>query len=336
VKRFLRPALLLVVAAALLFGARVGAELVDRVAAVVNNQIITLGEVMKRAGPEYQRVDQEAAPEDRPKKREAVTLRVLDALIDELLLDQEVKDQKIVIDDKQIQMSLDEVMKRYNFTADQLAQAVTQEGMSLNEYKEQMRKQLGRYQLIREHVAKLVKVSEADIRSEYDRMAREEGKEMEVHVRHIVIPVAENAPEAEVQKAYAVALAIVAEARQPGADFAELAKKKSQGSSAADGGDLGFFRHGAMVPAFEKVAFSLKPGEVSDPVRTSVGWHVLKLEESRAIGLLPLADLKPQIEDKLRREQAERASAQYVKQLRQTAVVENKLSPSASSEKKLQ
>jgi peptidyl-prolyl cis-trans isomerase SurA len=310
-----------------LLASTVRAEMVDRVAAVVNNEIITLGEVMKRAAPDLQRADQDTAPENRAKKHEELIRKVLDVLIDEKVLDQELKEAKITIDDKQVDASVQEVMKRYNFTPDQFAQAVANEGLSLSDYREQMRKQLGRYQLLREKVSKLVKVSEADVRSEYDRMAREEGKEMEVHVRHIVVQVPANAPQADVDKAYAAAKAISVEARQAGVDFAELAKKRSQGSSAADGGDLGFFRRGAMVPAFEKVAFSLKPGEVSDPVRTSLGWHVLKLEEMRAIGLLPLAELKPQIEEKLRREQGERASLQYVKQLRAAAVVDVKLGP---------
>jgi len=320
--------------AALLLATTALAEMVDRVAAVVNNEIITLGDVMKRAAADFQRADQETAPEERAKKHDEITHKVLDQLIDERVLDQELKESKITIDDHQVDMSVQEVMKRYNFTADQFAQAVANEGLTVTEYREQMRKQLGRYQLLREKVAKLVKVTDVDIQSEYNRMAREEGKEVEVHVRHIVVPVAQNAPQAEVDKAYATAKAIAAEARQPGVDFATLAKQKSQGSSAADGGDLGFFRHGAMVPAFEKVAFSLKTGEVSDPVRTSIGWHVLKLEEVRAIGLLPLADLKPQIEDKLRREQSERASLQYVKQLRSAAVIDVKLGPPPLAVKK--
>ena len=331
--RCLRPLLALL----LLLGALgVRAELVDRVAAVVNNEIITLGEVMKRASVDLQRADQETAPEQRAKKHEEITLKVLDAIIDDRLLDQEVKEAKITVDDKQIDLGVQDVMKRYNLNADQLAQAVANEGLTMTEYRQQMRNQLGRFQLMREKVAKLVKVTDADIRTEYDRMARDEGKEIEVHVRHIVVSVAENAPQPAVDQAFATASAIAAEARQPGVDFAELAKKRSQGSSSADGGDLGFFRRGAMVPAFEKVAFSLKPGEVSDPVRTAVGWHVLKLEERRAVGLLPLSELKPQIEEKLRREQGERASTQYVKSLRQAAVIEIKLgTPQQTAEKKL-
>jgi peptidyl-prolyl cis-trans isomerase SurA len=320
-----------------LLASSVRAEMVDRVAAVVNNEIITLGEVMKRAGIDLQRAEQEATPENRAKKREEITRKLLEGLIDERLLDQELKEAKITVDDKQIDMSVQEVMKQYNFTPEQLAQAVANEGLTLTEYREQLRKQLGRFQLIREKVAKLVKVSDADVRTEYDRMARDEGKEIEVHVRHIVVSVAESAPQAEVDRTFALAQAIAVEARQPGVDFAELAKKRSQGSTAADGGDLGFFKKGAMVPAYEKVAFSLKQGEVSDPVRTSIGWHVLKLEERRAIGLLPLSELKPQIEEKLRREQGSRAQAQYVKTLRAAAVVDIKLGPPPeTAEKKLQ
>lgn len=326
-----RHARVVLALAALLAGAPVRAEMVDRVAVVVNNEIITLSEVMKRAAGDFQRMEQEAKPEDRQRRREEITRRTLDLLIDEKVLDQELRESKITIDDKQIDASMAEVMKRYNFTADQLAQAVANEGLTLAEYREQMRKQLGRYQLLREKVQKKIKVSEADIRSEYDRMGREEGKEMEAHVRHIVINVPEKATPEAVETTLARAKAIAVEARQPGVDFAQLAKQKSEGSSAADGGDLGFFKHGAMVPAFEQMAFSLKPGEVGDPVRTSLGWHVIKLEELRAVGLPPLAELKPQIEEKLRGEQATRASAQYIQTLRQAAVLDMKLFPPAAS-----
>ncbi|HXX31650.1 MAG TPA: peptidylprolyl isomerase [Myxococcaceae bacterium] len=329
-----RPALVLALSLAAGLARPARAELVDRVAAVVNNEIITLSAVQKRAAFEFQKLDAEVTPQDRQKKREEITRKTLDAIIDEYVLDQELKEAKIVIDDKQVEMSVQEVMKRYNFNSEQLSQAVANEGLTMADYREQMRKQLARYQLLREKVQKKIKVSEADIRSEYDRMARTEGKEIEIHVRHIVVQLPQNPTPAEVQAAELKAKAIAAEARQPGVDFAELAKRKSEGSSAADGGDLGFFKHGAMVPAFEAVAFSLKPGEVSDPVQTSLGWHVLKLEEERAVGLPPLSEMKAQIEDKLRQEQVVRASAQYVQQLRQAAVLDNKLFPAASSQAK--
>jgi peptidyl-prolyl cis-trans isomerase SurA len=310
---------------AFLAAPRARAELVDRVAAVVNNDVITLSEVEKRAGPELARVDQEATGPDRAQKRAAALKRVLDTMIDEKLVDNELRELKVTISDKEVDGAVDEVKKSYNLTDEQLQQAVSREGYSIAEYREQMRKQIGRYKLISEKVRKNVKVSDADVQSEYDRMTRAEGEDYEVHIRHILIAVPRSASAAQIDTARRKAAAIAVEAREPGVDFAELAKKRSEGSSSSDGGDLGFFKRGTMVPEFERVAFNLKTGEVSDPVRTQFGWHVLKLEEIRKLGMKPLAEVRPEIEERLRKAQAERLTAQYMETLRSAAVVEKKI-----------
>jgi len=316
-----RPVLLL----ALLLATVAGAELVDRIAAIVNNEVITLSEVERRAAPELARADQDVAPVDRTQKRASIMKKALDQLIDEKLVDNELKELKVSITDKDVDVAIDEVKKSYNLTDAQLTDAVAKEGYTLAEYRETMRKQIGRYKLINEKVRKSVKVSEADVQSEYDRMTRSEGQDYEVHVRHILIAVPRTAAPADVEKARLKAVSVAQEARQEGVDFAALAKKRSEGSSSSDGGDLGFFKRGTMVPEFEKVAFALKTGEVSDPVRTQFGWHVLKLEEIRKLGQKPLEEARPEIEDRLRRAQAERLTYQYMESLRQNAVVEKKI-----------
>ena len=309
----------------LLAGLVARAELVDRVAAVVNNEVITLSEVERRAAPELARVDQETTGPERGQKRAAALKKVLDTMIDEKLVDNELKELKVTISDKEVDAAVEEVKKSYNLTDEQLQQAVSREGFTVAEYREQMRTQIGRYKLISEKVRKNVKVSEADVQSEYDRMTRSEGEDYEVHVRHILIAVPRTAPHAAVDEARRKAAALAVEARQPGVDFAELAKKRSEGSSSSDGGDLGFFKRGTMVPEFERVAFNLKTGEVSEPVRTQFGWHVLKLEEIRKLGMKPIAELRPEIEERLRRQQADRLTSQYMETLRNAAVVEKKI-----------
>jgi peptidyl-prolyl cis-trans isomerase SurA len=311
--------------ALLLLPLLVRAELVDRVAAVVNNDIITLSELQKRAAPEITRVAQESSGTERSQKQSLVMKKALDAMIDEKLVDSELRELKVSINDKEVDAAVEEVKKSYNLTDEQLTEAVAKEGLTLTEYREQMRKQIARYKLINEKVRKNIKVSDADVKSEYDRMMRSEGEDYEVHIRHILIAVSRSAPQPQVEEARRKATAIAAEARQPGVDFAELAKKRSEGSSSSDGGDLGFFKRGTMVPEFEKVAFSLKTGEVSDPVRTQFGWHVLKLEEIRKLGMKPLAEVRPEIEERLRRQQAERLTTQYMETLRNAAVVEKKM-----------
>ena len=310
---------------ALLGAPRARAELVDRVAAVVNNDVITLSEVEKRAAPELARIDQETSGAERGQKRAAAMKRTLDTMIDEKLVDNELKELKVTIGDKEVDAAIDEVKKSYNLNDEQLQQAVAREGYTIAEYREQMRKQIGRYKLISEKVRKNVKVSDADVQTEYDRMTRAEGEDYEVHVRHILIAVPRNASQAQVEQGRRKAAAVSVEAREPGVDFAELAKTRCEGSSSSDGGDLGFFKRGTMVPEFEKVAFNLKTGEVSEPVRTQFGWHVLKLEEIRKLGMKPLAEVRPEIEERLRRAQADRLTSQYMETLRNAAVVEKKI-----------
>lgn len=310
---------------ALLVAGAARAELVDRIAAIVNTEVVTLSEVEKRAAPELAKAELDAKPADRAQKRAAVMKRTLDQLIDEKLVDNELRELKVAVTDKDVDAAVDEVKKSYNLNDQQLAEAVSKEGYTLAEYRETMRKQIGRYKLINEKVRKSVKVSEADVQSEYDRMTRSEGEDYEVHVRHILIAVPRTASQVEVDKARAKAISVSVEARQPGTDFAALAKKRSEGSSSSDGGDLGFFKRGTMVPEFERVAFALKTGEVSEPVRTQFGWHVLKLEEIRKLGVKPLEEARPEIEERLRRAQAERLTYQYMETLRQNAVVEKKI-----------
>ena len=94
----------------------------------------------------------------------------------------------------------------------------------------------------------------------------------EIRARHILVPTEQEAR------------AALAEVRRPGADFAEVARRRSTGPGSREGGDLGFFKRGDMIPEFEQAAFALSPGEISaDPVRTQFGWHVIKLEERRAM-----------------------------------------------------
>ncbi len=139
----------------------------------------------------------------------------------------------------------------------------------------------------------------------YDDASKQIAGEEEVHARHILVPTEEEAKKvkAELDK---------------GADFAELAKKESKDPGASDGGDLGFFTKDQMVPEFSKVAFSLQPGQISDPVKTQFGWHIIKVEEKRNRKPPAFDQVKSQIETYVTR----KAQADYVAKLRQGAKIE--------------
>ena len=139
----------------------------------------------------------------------------------------------------------------------------------------------------------------------YDDAAKQISGEQEVRARHILVETEDEAK------------AIKAELDK-GADFAELAKKKSKDPGASDGGDLGFFTKDQMVPEFSAVAFALEPGKISDPVKSQFGWHIIKVEEKRNRKPPDFDQVKSQIEAYVTR----KAQAEYVAKLRESAKIE--------------
>lgn len=149
-------------------------------------------------------------------------------------------------------------------------------------------------------------VADAALKARYDRDIAGKPGEEEVHARHILVPT-----EAEAKQ--------IIDALKKGADFATLAKSKSTDPGAAQGGDLGFFKRGEMVPEFANVAFSLKPGQVSDkPVKTQYGWHVIRVEERRTAP----APTFEQAHDELRQRAIQEGVEAELKTAREGLVVE--------------
>jgi peptidyl-prolyl cis-trans isomerase C len=150
----------------------------------------------------------------------------------------------------------------------------------------------------------------------YEEASKQISGEQEVRARHILV---ETEDEAKAVKAEL----------DKGADFAELAKKKSKDPGSADGGDLGFFTKEQMVPEFSTVAFSLEPGKISDPVKSQFGWHIIKVEEKRNRKAPDFDQVKAQIENYVTR----KAQADYVAKLRTEAKVERMNQPAADAAK---
>ncbi len=147
-----------------------------------------------------------------------------------------------------------------------------------------------------------VKVTENQIKDYYEDHRTDYNKEQEVRAQHILFSVKEDAPEADVAKARGEAEKVLSEAKA-GSDFSELAKKYSQDPTVGDnGGDLGFFARGRMVPAFSEAAFSLKPGEISELVRTPYGFHIIRVAEVHPAKATSLDEARAEIEAKLREE----------------------------------
>jgi len=125
-------------------------------------------------------------------------------------------------------------------------------------------------------------VSDAQARAAYDEQIGKLKPEQEVHARHILVKTEDEAKDLVKQL-------------KAGADFKELAQKSSDGGSAHSGGDLGYFSRGQMVKSFEDAAFALEPGQISDPIKSEFGWHVIKVEDKRTKPVPTFEEVKDQI-----------------------------------------
>ncbi len=164
-----------------------------------------------------------------------------------------------------------------------------------------------------------ITVPEEELKKYYAQNASRYTVKEERRVRHILVKVDPGAPPDVQQKAKARAEALLAEVRKSPDSFAEIARKNSDDSgSAAQGGDLGFFGKGAMVKPFEDAAFAMKPGEISDLVRTDFGWHILKLEAVRGGEEKPFDQVRSSIEDEVRKQLATQRWADAAEQFTNT------------------
>jgi peptidyl-prolyl cis-trans isomerase SurA len=302
------------------------AELVDKVAAVVNRDIIALSEVQQRAAPELARLGPERDGRKRTEQRNQILKLALDQLIAEKLVEAEVRELGLTSSAAEVDAAMADVQQQNGITDPaQFEQLLAREGYTLKTYKEFLSKQIARGKLMQMKVSAKIKVAEEDLKAAYAQYAKNEGEDVEVHARHILVTVDPKATPEQVEEARKKAQAIAEEARRPGMNFEALARARSEGPSREDGGDLGFFRRGVMVPAFEKAAFSMKVGDVSDPIRTNFGWHVLKVEERRAVGVTAYEEMRPKLEMQLRQQKTEKFVDQYVQELKKKAVIEVKL-----------
>lgn len=187
---------------------------------------------------------------------------------------------------------------------DQAAAAKVEDDPAFQSQLAEVRTQLAREFVLRAEVERVV--TEADLRRRYDDYVKANPPADEVRASHILVATEDEAK------------AVAAELAQ-GADFALLARTKSTDPSAAqNGGDLGFFKHDDMVPEFSDAAFALAAGEISAPVKTAFGWHVIRLAERRQATPPAFEDVAEQ----LRGQAAAEVIESFLAKLRADAVIE--------------
>jgi parvulin-like peptidyl-prolyl isomerase len=244
---------------------------------------------------------------------------ILKQLVDKELLAQQIKKQSVAVDDAALATEFTEYKKMFR-TEENFQRYLKSSDISEAQIKGNIRHNLAVTKLLEKQGD--LNVNDESIKAYFDKnQARYEIKE-QVRASHILLKVPAKADKAKEAEAKKKADTAFKSASKKGADFAELAKKLSEGPTAPRGGDLSYFTKGRMVPAFEKVAFGLKVGEVSDPVRTQFGWHVIKVTDKKEGRQRPFAEVKDSISKLLKNKNSRKAKAELLKRLKADAKVD--------------
>lgn len=253
---------------------------------------------------------------------------VLDELIGrQLILQQGVKQIPADID-KKVQEQVDQTKTRMGGD-DEFKKTLADSGVTVEQYTHQVRDNIIIRETVQAYVDKQVKITAEDVKAFYNANPDQFKQPELVRASHILIRCSPDATD-EVKKAKRAQIDAALALVKGGSKFADVAKKVSEDpGSAENGGDLGFFPRGRMVPEFDTVAFSLKTNEISGVVTTQFGYHIIEVTGRKPAGMMPFDDVKEKLADYLKQRKGSEVTHTYVADLRSAAKVEILLPPPA-------
>jgi len=312
---------LLLPAALLLLPPAAPARVVDRVAATVNAEVIMQSELEEAAEIYTRQMDKMQERGFSEAEKTALRRRVLEELIDRKLMEGHARELGIAASEEEINRAIEDVLVRAKINQEQLLNALAHDGMRYEEYRGQIRDQIVKAKMIHREISARVNIKDTEIEGYYLDHAEEFRSAKGVVLSHILLPLPANPAAAQVAAGREEAERIRREILD-GLKFAEAATRYSRDASAAQSGRLGFFREGDLGPEMEQAVARLAEGELSPPVQSPLGIHLILLEERTTGDLRPLEKVQEQIREKLYEEAAERQFEEWRKELRRKAHVE--------------
>ena len=246
---------------------------------------------------------------------------VIEKLIDRKLLYQESQKNKIKIEAASIDAQVNRLKKQFPDETE-FKNALSKMKFSEADIRLQFEQNLAIQQFIDKQFAQKITISVKESKNYYNEHPEYFKQPEQVQASHILIKVeagADAAQKTEAQKK----IREIQQQLQKGKDFAALAKEFSECPSSAKGGDLGYFRRGAMAKPFEESAFSLKSGEVSDIVETRFGYHLIKVVNKKAENKIIYDTIKDKINQYLKREKVQTEVSLYLAKLKEEATIKN-------------
>ena len=291
----------------------------NKILAVVNDDVVTETDLDEALSSSIDDLKKEYSGEELKTKTEEVRKELLNQMIENKLILQEAKKANIAVDDNEVEQRLKDVKSRFP-SEDIFYAEIEKSGVSTDVLKRRYKENIMMGKLVDHEVRGKVVVTPTEIEGYYKKHSEELKAPESVHLRGIVLRFdANNTEDAVKQKADDV----VKLARE-GRDFGELANTYSQGAKSKEAGDFGFVEKGQMRQDFEKVIFSLKPGEVGDPIKTDTGYFIFKVEEKKDSYVRSLTEARSDIENMIFRDKAQKRYQDWIVKLKRDAFIQVK------------
>lgn len=291
----------------------------EKVEARVNDEILTSSELSRILLPIYRQYEELKSGMELRNLKEKIRRNAISNWVKKQLILQEAKELEdtLQIDPLEVEEELQAAKNRYP-SEEEFQEDLKREGLSEEEFKETIEEGLMVQVLTYRNVTSKIIVPPGEIIDYYSRNEEEFQEPVRVRVNHIMIPASED-PE-EDKAAYSAAQSII-EKLQQGDDFGSLAREYSRGPHADQGGDLGYFKEGQMLPKLDEAVFKLSVGEHSGIIKTELGYHILKLTGKKKAKQKSFEEAYPGIDEKLFQEKFQEAYEAWMKELEEKAYV---------------
>ena len=295
-------------------------QVLDGIAAVVNDEIITISEVREAMVLEAADLQSRFRGPMLEEKLRGLYQYTLQPMIDFHLQLERARELKVDVTEAEVDAQIAQFKEQNQISDAEFEQMLASRGISMEAYRKQIRDNLLISRVVNIEVRSRLAIEETELREAYQKQQENYSIAGEVTVSHILFLVPERASEAEDMEAKRKAEAVLAQLRA-GGDFETLAQQSSDGPSAERGGLLGTFRTGELLPGFEEAIETLQPGQVSDVVRTRIGWHIIRLEDRKAGNYQSFEAVREELRASLLRTKTEKKYEEWVASLRQQAYI---------------
>jgi peptidyl-prolyl cis-trans isomerase SurA len=289
---------------------------VDRIVAVVNNEIITFYDLNRAFRPFEENIKAlRYSPEKERQTLFQVRKDLLDQLIDSQLAEQEAQRDRITVSEKEIDSAIERMKEGRSITDEQLREGLASQGLTMEEYRKEMKEQILRTKLVNRQVKSKVVITGEDIKAYFDNHQEKYAGEKKYYLWNIFIKISSGSESTEREAALRQMEEIAAKLRQ-GRSFETLVDELSDSSFMARGTDLGLFRLEELSEQLQKVVKKMKAGEFSEVMDTDFGYQIIYVQKIQETPAKSLAEVESEIHQALYSEYVDNKYQEWLDELR--------------------